>query len=86
MQEVIGTIGVALILLGFVLQRYDCIKCTDLTYNGLNACGALLLMRQCFAIKATNLFFLESVWFLVALHGCITARTRKIKRGSVWKN
>jgi len=46
MQEVIGTVGVALILLGFVLQRYGCIKHTDLTYNGLNACGALLLMRQ----------------------------------------
>ncbi len=64
---VFGILGMALILIAFVLDEIGGSLSRDsVEYNALNIFGALLLSYYAYSIGSTPFLVLNSVWFLVA--------------------
>ncbi|MCK5474345.1 MAG: hypothetical protein KAI53_02985 [Candidatus Aenigmarchaeota archaeon] len=64
---VFGILGMALILLAFVLDEIGGrISRDSVEYNALNVFGALLLLYYAYSIGSIPFLVLNSVWFLVA--------------------
>ncbi len=69
---VIGTIGMILILIAFVLDELNKIMQNTVTYNVLNIAGASLLFYYAFSLKSIPFQILNIFWAAVALYKLIT--------------
>ncbi len=67
LDEWIGSIGVALLLLGFFANAFGYLPTETRRYHGLNAIGAALACLASFQIGFFPFVVLEGVWGLVAL-------------------
>ena len=64
---VLGIIGMALILLAFVLnETKKSINTDTIEYNLINAVGSLFLLYYAYATNSIPFIVLNAVWFLVA--------------------
>jgi hypothetical protein len=67
--DILGTLGVALIILTYVLLQLDRIRSEQLAYSLLNAVGAaLILVSLCFSFNFPS-FIVEFFWLLISLFG-----------------
>lgn len=67
----VGFVGVALLLLAFLLNLLKLMRADGHLYMGLNLVGASLACYSSYLISFTPFVVLEGVWALVAL-GAIT--------------
>jgi uncharacterized protein with PQ loop repeat len=66
-SSVIGSMGVALLLIAFVLNLFKFVKEDNTGYILLNIFGAALSCYASFLINYMPFVLLESIWCLVAL-------------------
>jgi hypothetical protein len=74
----VGFVGVALLLLAFLLNLFKLMRADGYLYVGLNLVGASLACYSSYLISFMPFVVLEGVWALVAL-GAIT---RRLLRGA----
>lgn len=70
-NDIIGTIGVSLILLAFVLNVFSVISNKGVFFLLLNLLGASLACYASVLINYTPFIILEGVWALVSLVGLV---------------
>ena len=67
--DLVGTTGVAIIIVTYVLLQLEKIKSTDLYYSALNAIGASLIIFSLYFDFNLAAFVIEFFWLLISLFG-----------------
>lgn len=67
--DIIGSIGVATIILTYVLLQIGRIKSESLLYSVLNGLGAGLIVFSLFYSFNFSAFVVESLWVLISIYG-----------------
>jgi multisubunit Na+/H+ antiporter MnhB subunit len=67
--DFIGTIGVATIILTYILLQTERIKSESLAYSVLNALGAGMIVFSLIYSFNFSAFVVESLWVLISLYG-----------------
>ncbi|RZJ88816.1 MAG: hypothetical protein EOO20_12600 [Chryseobacterium sp.] len=76
-SDIIATIGVSILLIGFFLQILKVISSQSLIYSVLNLVGSALAGYSSWLIGFMPFVILESVWALVSLYGVVTSLKSK---------
>lgn len=67
--DIIGSIGVATIILTYVLLQTERIKSGSLLYSVLNGLGAgMIVFSLCYSFNFSA-FVVESLWVLISIYG-----------------
>ena len=67
--DILGTIGVALIIVTYVLLQTERVGSGELKYSLLNAVGALfIIISLCYSFNLSA-FIVEFFWLLISLFG-----------------
>ena len=67
--DILGTLGVAVIILTYVLLQIGRIRSEQIAYSLLNAAGAfLILVSLCYSFNFPS-FIVEFFWLLISLFG-----------------
>ncbi|MGI8883073.1 MAG: CBU_0592 family membrane protein [Pyrinomonadaceae bacterium] len=75
--DIIGSIGVATIIVTYVLLQTGRIKSESLTYSVLNGAGAALIVFSLFYSFNFSAFVVESLWVLISIYGIAKYFLRK---------
>lgn len=67
--DLIGTAGVAVIIVTYVLLQLEKIRSESLTYSALNAAGAGLIAFSLLFDFNFSAFAVEFFWILISLYG-----------------
>ena len=67
--DIIGTVGVAVIILTYILLQLGRIRSEQLAYSLLNAGGALLILVSLYFSFNFPSFIVEFFWLLISLFG-----------------
>lgn len=67
--DIIGSIGVATIILTYVLLQIGRIKSESLLYSVLNGLGAALIVFSLIYSFNFSAFVVESLWVLISIYG-----------------
>ena len=67
--DLIGSIGVGLIILTYILLQTERIKSESLAYSVLNALGAGMIVFSLLYSFNFSAFIVESLWVLISLYG-----------------
>ena len=71
LKDIMGWIGVLLILIAFILTTFGIINATNAIYGILNFVGALGIITSSYAKKDLQPVILNLVWLFVAVVGII---------------
>jgi hypothetical protein len=78
--DFLGTVGVALMVVAYLLLQLDRLDSKTLTYSLLNAIGAGLVVISLLFKFNPAAFIIEVFWILISLFGIFRAlRTPKLK-------
>ena len=66
-----GNIGVALMVIGYLLLQAEKIRSSDLSYSLMNGIGALLVVVSLLYRFNLSAFLVEAFWFLISIYGLI---------------
>jgi membrane-bound ClpP family serine protease len=66
-----GNIGVALMVLGYLLLQAEKMRSSDLSYSLMNVIGALLVVVSLLYRFNLSAFFMELFWFVISIYGLI---------------
>lgn len=69
--QVIGFVGMSLILIAFIMNQIKKWKDDDIIYDVFNAIGATLMVVYAFLIASYPFLILNSVWALVSIRDVI---------------
>jgi hypothetical protein len=69
--DFLGNIGVALMVLGYLLLQAEKIRSSDLSYSLMNGLGALLVVISLLYRFNLSAFLVEAFWFLISVYGLI---------------
>jgi len=75
--DIIGSIGVATIIVTYVLLQTGRVKSESLTYSVLNGAGAALIVFSLFYSFNFSAFVVESLWVLISIYGIAKYFLRK---------
>lgn len=67
--DLIGSVGVGIIILTYVLLQAGKIKSENLAYSVLNGLGAGLIVFSLFFDFNFSAFVVESLWVLISIYG-----------------
>jgi len=67
--DIIGSIGVGLIIFTYILLQTEKIKSESLSYSVLNGLGAGLIVFSLLYSFNFSAFVVESLWVLISLYG-----------------
>lgn len=67
--DILGTVGVALIVITYVLLQTERLKSGQLSYSLLNALGAALILVSLYYSFNFPAFVVEFFWLLISLFG-----------------
>ena len=70
-SDIIGSIGVATVIITYFLLQTDRIKSESLLYSVLNGLGAGLIVFSLFYNFNFSAFVVEFLWVLISLYGII---------------
>lgn len=79
--DIIGMLGVALILCAYTLLQLDKISTKYLSYHILNLVGALLIIVSLFAAWNLPAFMMETAWVCISIYGFIHCLKQRRKTG-----
>ena len=68
-MDVIGNIGVAILMITYLLLQLDKIKSADLSYSVLNAVGASLIVASLIVDFNLSALLMEVFWVLISFIG-----------------
>lgn len=74
-NDILGWVGVLLILLAFILITLGLINAEDIAYGILNFVGALGIILSSYSKKDFQPVILNAVWLLVAAIGIVRSLT-----------
>jgi hypothetical protein len=69
--DIIGTLGVALIVVAYVLLQVERLRSDQLSYSLLNAVGAAMILVSLYYKFNFAAFLMELTWLLVSLFGVV---------------
>jgi hypothetical protein len=72
--DVIGIIGVFIILLAYILMQTDKIDSKGLNFSLLNTIGAILILISLYYDWNLASFVMEVIWLSLSLYGVINAK------------
>jgi len=79
--DILGTLGVGVIILTYVLLQIERIRSGQVIYSLLNAIGALLiLISLCYSFNLPS-FIVEFFWLLISVFGIARTLRRKFRQG-----
>jgi drug/metabolite transporter (DMT)-like permease len=67
--DILGTIGVAVIILAYVLLQIERLRSDELLYSLLNAVGAMLILFTLYYDFNFPSFVVEFFWLVISLFG-----------------
>ena len=67
--DILGTLGVAIIIVTYVLLQIERVRSDQLSYSLLNATGASLILLSLYFNFNLPAFFVEFFWLLISLFG-----------------
>jgi hypothetical protein len=68
-HDIVGTIGVGMIVFTYVLLQLERLRSTQLAYSVLNAVGAFLILVSLYYSFNFPSFVVEFFWLLISLFG-----------------
>ncbi|MFH1239607.1 MAG: hypothetical protein V1672_00125 [Candidatus Diapherotrites archaeon] len=83
-SEIIGMVGLGILLLAFALNHGKHKKRFSFTYNGLNLIGSLMLVYYAYTINAIVFIILNITWAFIALY-FIVKKIKNRGRMTVWE-
>lgn len=69
--DVLGTIGVAMIIITYVLLQTGRLQSTQLSYSLLNAVGAALILISLYYSFNLSAFIVEAFWLIISVYGIV---------------
>ena len=84
-SDIIGSIGVATIILTYVLLQTEKIRSESLLYSALNGLGAALIAFSLLYNFNFSAFVVECLWVLISIYGIAKyilrfGKVRKVKK------
>jgi uncharacterized membrane protein YfcA len=79
-HDVLGNIGVVLVLLLYMLLQTERIRATSPAFSVANAVGALLILVSLSQEFNLSAFVIEAAWLLISLYGLV--RVLFLKKGA----
>ena len=77
---VVGLIGMIVTLLSYFLLQAQKLHGNGLTYQLMNALGALgVALSLLFGTFNLSAFLLEAVWFVISIYGIVVARRTRVQ-------
>jgi len=67
--DILGTLGVGVIILTYVLLQIECIRSEQVIYSVLNAVGATFILISLYYSFNFPSFVVEFFWLLISLFG-----------------
>ena len=67
--DIVGTVGVAVIIITYVLLQFERVRSDQLLYSLLNAVGAALILISLYYDFNLPSFIVEFFWLLISLFG-----------------
>ena len=67
--DILGTLGVAIIIVTYVLLQIERVRSDQLFYSLLNAIGATLILISLYFSFNLSAFLVEFFWLLISLFG-----------------
>ena len=80
--DILGTLGVALIIVTYVLLQMERVRSEELKYSLLNAAGAILILISLYYSFNLSAFIVEFFWLLISLFGIGKYLLRQNQSGS----
>lgn len=78
--DILGTVGVAIIILTYVLLQLERLRSDQLAYSLLNAVGAALILVSLYYAFNFPSFVVEFFWLLISLFGIAKYFSRRRAR------
>ncbi|HEY3104535.1 MAG TPA: hypothetical protein VGJ69_13160 [Pyrinomonadaceae bacterium] len=72
-----GNIGVALMVLAYLLIQAEKIRSRDLSYSLMNSIGALLVVVSLLYRFNLSAFLVESFWFVISVYGLLKFASKR---------
>lgn len=69
--DILGTIGVAMIIITYVLLQTGRLQSTQLSYSLLNAVGAALVLISLYYSFNLSAFIVEAFWLIISVYGIV---------------
>ncbi len=73
-----GNIGVAVMVVGYLLLQAEKISSRDLSYSLMNGFGALLVVISLLYQFNLSAFLVEVFWLLISIYGLIRFARRRV--------
>jgi Ca2+/Na+ antiporter len=80
-SEILGSLGVTILLLAFVLNLMKLIRTDSLVYGLLNALGAAIACYASFIIPYFPFVILEGVWTVLSIVALVKTLSRLRQKG-----
>ena len=77
LYDVLGNLGVFLIILTYLLLQLNRLSSEDLLYSVLNALGAALIIVSLLFDFNLSAFIVEAFWVIISLYGIVQYYHRK---------
>lgn len=71
-----GNVGVALMVIAYLLLQAERLRSSDLSYSLMNGVGALLVLISLLYRFNLSAFLVELFWLLISIYGLIRFATR----------
>jgi hypothetical protein len=69
LMDLVGNVGVALLMITYLLLQLERIRSTDLSYSVLNALGAALIVASLIVDFNLSALLMEVFWVLISFIG-----------------
>lgn len=69
--DILGTLGVAMIIVTYVLLQTGRLQSTQLSYSLLNAVGAALILISLYYSFNLSAFIVEAFWLIISVYGIV---------------
>jgi len=71
LTDLVGNVGVAMIVVTYLLLQLDKISSSDVSYSVLNALGASLIVASLIVDFNLSALLMEAFWVLISLLGIV---------------
>ena len=79
-HDLLGNIGVVLILATYLLLQLEKLSATSLLYSATNGLGALLILVSLIYQFNLSAFIIEAFWLLISIYGLVRYFSRNRSR------
>jgi len=69
--DILGSVGVALIIITYLLLQIECLSSTGVLYSTLNALGAFFVIISLMYEFNISAFIVEVFWVLISVFGIV---------------